>query len=184
MTRAATARQKAVEQGIDCILRTQIRVNGQLTVWCAQHDEVTLAPAPARTYEKISLSGSESVGLVRFLMGSERPTPAVSEAIRAAVAWFEQARLSGIKQIEQPAPAQPRGYDKVVVNDPAAPPLWARFYEIGNNRPLFCGRDGVVKYSLAEIEYERRTGYGWYTNAPAELLAKDFPAWQKKQVAR
>ena len=47
-------------------------VNGRRTVWCAQHDETTLRPAGARTYEHASLSGYESVGIVRFLMGIER----------------------------------------------------------------------------------------------------------------
>jgi hypothetical protein len=59
---------RAVEKGIECILKTQVIVNGRRTVWCAQHDEVTLAPAPARKYELVSLSGGESVGIVRFLM--------------------------------------------------------------------------------------------------------------------
>ena len=58
----------AVEKGIECILKTQVIVNGRRTVWCAQHDEVTLAPAPARKFEVVSLSGGESVGIVRFLM--------------------------------------------------------------------------------------------------------------------
>ena len=48
-----------------------------------------------------------------------------------------------------------------MVEDPNAPPLWARFYEIGTNRPIYSGRDGVIKYRLAEIEIERRTGYSW-----------------------
>ncbi|MBL8167131.1 MAG: pectate lyase [Acidobacteria bacterium] len=172
--------ERAVQKGIDCILKTQVTVNGVLTVWCAQHDEVTLQPAPARAYEKISLSGSESVGLVRFLMSVENPSPQIRAAIQAAVAWFEQTKLTGLKVIEKPDAASPKGYDKVVVKDASAGPLWARFYEIGTNRPIFCGRDGVIKYSLAEIEYERRTGYRWYVNAPTTLLAKDFPAWKKK----
>lgn len=172
--------ERAVQKGIDCILKTQVTVNGVLTVWCAQHDEVTLQPAPARAYEKISLSGSESVGLVRFLMSVENPSPQIRAAIQAAVAWFEQTKLTGLKVIEKPDAASSKGYDKVVVKDASAGPLWARFYEIGTNRPIFCGRDGVIKYSLAEIEYERRTGYRWYVNAPTTLLAKDFPAWKKK----
>ena len=73
-----------------------------------------------------------------------------------------------------------KGYDKVVVRDPTAPATWARFYQIGTNRPIFCGRDGVIKYSLAEIEHERRTGYSWYGSSPRDLLRKDYPAWQKK----
>src|SRR4030095_4955126 len=146
---------------------------------CAQHDEVTLLPAPARSYEKISLSGSESVGLTRFLMGIDRPEPPVIEAVQSAVAWFARVKLMGIRLVNKPEASLPKGYDLVVVPDAQAEPLWARFYEIGTNRPIFCGRDGVIKSSLAEIEYERRTGYNWYTTAPAELLARDYPNWQK-----
>ena len=58
----------AVEQGVACILRTQVRQGGQLTGWCAQHDEKTLLPAWARKFEPPSLSGNESVGLVAFLL--------------------------------------------------------------------------------------------------------------------
>ncbi|HEX5603439.1 MAG TPA: pectate lyase, partial [Pyrinomonadaceae bacterium] len=143
----------AVEKGIECILKTQVVVNGKRTVWCAQHDEVTLAPAAARTYEVVSLSGGESVGIVQFLMSIKNPSLEVVESIESAIAWFEQSQLRG--------------------------PIWARFYEIGTNRPIFVGRDGVVKYSIAEIEYERQTGYKWYVDAPAKLIQKDYPAWKK-----
>ena len=68
----------------------------------------------------------------------------------------------------------------MVVPDPAAPPLWARFYEIGTNRPIFSGRDSVVRYQLSEIEYERRNGYRWYVDRPAKLLAEDYPKWNAK----
>ena len=42
-----------------------------------------------------------------------------------------------------------------------ARPIWARHYEIGTNRPIFAGRDGIKKYSLAEIDRDRRTGSVW-----------------------
>jgi PelA/Pel-15E family pectate lyase len=188
--------EKAIERGIECILKCQIVVDNRLTAWCAQHDEVTFEPTPARSYEKVSLSGSESVNIARFLMGIERPDRRVIESIRSAVAWFETAKLTGIKQIEIKDATLPKGFDRVIVTDspapvpstgrepsrsgPSARPLWARFYEIGSNRPIFCGRDGIIKYSLAEIEHERRIGYNWYTSAAAELLAKDYPAWEKR----
>ena len=41
-----TACQKAFDHGIECILKCQIRVNGKLTVWCAQHDEIDYSPRP------------------------------------------------------------------------------------------------------------------------------------------
>lgn len=50
----------AFDKAVECILNTQVKQNGKLTVWCAQHDEHTLAPAKARAYELPSLSGAES----------------------------------------------------------------------------------------------------------------------------
>jgi PelA/Pel-15E family pectate lyase len=172
--------EAAVAKGIEIILKTQIVVNGKRTVWCAQHDEVTLAPVPARSYEHASLSGSESVGLARFLMGVERPDGRIVEAVESAIAWFKESKLTGIKVIEKQDSSFPNGFDRIVVEDANAGPLWARFYDINTGRPIFSGRDSVIKYSLAEIEHERRTGYNWYTRAPAELLEKDYPAWHEK----
>ncbi len=167
---------KAVEKGIECILKAQIVVRGKRTVWCAQHDEVTLVPAPARAYEHVSLSGQESTGIVEFLMGIEHPDPRVIKAIESAVAWFKSAQVKGVRWVETTGTP----VDHVVVADQNAPPLWARFYEIDTNRPIFSGRDSVIKYSVAEIESERRNGYRWYTDAPAKLLNRDYPAWLKK----
>jgi PelA/Pel-15E family pectate lyase len=177
----ARARQ-AVARGIECILKTQITENGKLTVWCAQHDEKTLAPAKARAYEHPSLSGSESVGIVEFLMGIERPSPEVVRSIEGAVAWLRANQITGIRIVQKPAPGTPKGYDNTVVQDPAAPPLWARFYELDTNRPIFSGRDSVIRYSLAEIEYERRNGYRWYVDRPARLLDKEYPEWAAKRA--
>jgi PelA/Pel-15E family pectate lyase len=174
--------ESAVQKGIDAILKTQVVVNGQKTVWCAQYDEVTLQPAPARTYELVSLSGYESVGVVRFLMSIEDPPPVVRDAIEGAIKWFEATKLSGIRVVERPAPRQARGYDRVVVKDPQAQPLWARFYTIGSNEPIFVGRDGVIKATLAGIEAERRNGYRWYVPEPNELLERDYPNWKQRIV--
>ncbi|MDQ3687655.1 MAG: pectate lyase [Acidobacteriota bacterium] len=176
-------RRKAVEsvgKGIDCILKTQIVVDGMLTVWCAQHDEKTLAPTSARAFEKVSLSGVESVGITRFLMSVDQPSPQVIAAVQAAIAWFEKVKLTGLKWVEKTDASKPGGFDRIIVQDSRAAPLWARFYEIGTNRPIFAGRDGVIKYNVTEIEHERRTGYQWYSSAPARLLDKDYPSWRKK----
>lgn len=178
-----TAAQAAFERGLQCILKCQIKVDGKLTAWCAQHDEVDYAPRPARSYELVSLSGHESVGIVRLLMSIEKPSPEIRRAVEGAVAWFDAVQIKGIKVVEQKDPQAPKGKDRVVVNDASAPPLWARFYEIGSNRPMFCDRDGVVKYRLADIGHERRNGYAWYGDWPRSLLEKDYPAWKKRQAA-
>jgi PelA/Pel-15E family pectate lyase len=170
----------AVERGIACILRCQIEVNGAKTVWCAQHDEITFEPVPARAYEHESLSGSESVGIVRFLMRLDHPSLEVIDAVKSAVTWFERSRITGIRVEAIPAPQLPHGFDKRVVQDPKAGPLWARFYEIDTNRPIFGGRDTRIHYTLAEVEPERRAGYRWYTDRPLRLIEQDYPAWARR----
>jgi PelA/Pel-15E family pectate lyase len=134
----------------------------------------------ARSYELPSLSGCESVPVVQFLMGIEAPPPAVVEAIEGAAAWFEEAKLTGIRKEWVEDPALERGGDKVIVEDPDAPPIWARFYEIGTNKPIYCSRDGIPRESLMDISYERRTGYTWLGFWPRDLLEMDYPAWKKR----
>mgnify|MGYP003591768361 CR=1 FL=1 len=168
----------AFAAGIRCILASQVVVDGRRTAWCAQHDEVTLEPRPARRFEPVSLSGSESVGVVELLMRVEDPAPDVVAAVDAAVAWFSAVTIRGLRVERRTAPDG--AADAAVVQDPDAPPLWARFYEIGTNRPIFAGRDAVVRDRLDEIERERRVGYAWYVDRPARLLEKEYPAWKAK----
>jgi PelA/Pel-15E family pectate lyase len=171
---------RAVAKGIQCILKCQIEVAGRKTAWCAQHDEKTLAPRKARSYELASISGAESVGIVRFLMQIEKPSDEVVRAIEDAVAWFERSKLTGIKVVRVRDAAKPKGYDRVVVEDPRAPPLWARFYDIKTNQPIFCSRDGIPRQKLADISYERRNGYSWLGSYAKGLLEQDLPAWKRR----
>lgn len=167
----------AFDRGIDCIVRCQVRIDDRLTVWCAQHDAVDWQPRPARTFELASLSGSESTRIVRLLMSLDRPSPAVVTAIDAAVVWFDHATLTGIRQDYQPDPQAPKGENKIIVADPAAPPLWARFYDLATEKPIFVDRDGVPRAQLADIGYERRNGYAWLGTWPQKLLDDEYPAW-------
>jgi pectinesterase len=173
---------RAVEKGVDCILKTQVRVNGKLTAWCAQHDLNTFAPVKARSFELVSLSGNESVGIVEFLMKIEKPSPAVRSAIAAAVDWFRASRIQGYTYGDVSAPDLPKGRDRTLQADPNSV-VWARFYDIESNRPFFSGRDGVKRWNVSEIEHERRIGYGWYGTWPATLLEKEYPEWAAKYAA-
>ncbi len=162
----------AWERGLVCILRAQIVVNGRKTVWCAQHDPDTLEPRGARSYEHPSLSGAESAGILTFLMDQQNPSAEIADAVHAGAAWYAASALSGIR-------VERTGGDTIVVEEPDALPTWGRFYEIGSNRPIFSGRDGVIKYSIAEIERERRGGYAWY-GGWGRRVADRYAVWSDR----
>lgn len=172
----------AVERGIGCILRTQYRQRGTLTAWCAQHDAKTLLPTKARAFELASLSGMETVGILRFLMEVEQPSPDIQQSISAAVAWLEKVKITGYDVRDVPDTNQPRGFDRVMVPEAGAT-IWARFYDLDTNQPIYVGRDGQKHAQLADIEVERRTGYAYLGTWPARLLAREYPAWQKRVSA-
>lgn len=161
----------AFDKGIRCIVQCQVKVHGKPTVWCAQHDEKTLEPRGGRTFEPVSLSGSESAGILLLLMSLDRPDPEVVKAIEAGVDWFEGAKLTGIKLDRSSG-------DLKVVNDAGASPLWPRFVEIETGRAIFASRDGVVKYDIAEIDAERRNGYAWYGPWGAKVAAR-YTQWKR-----
>ena len=172
------------KKSLDCILKTQIKDNGELTAWCQQHDAKTLLPTWARAFEPPSICNGESVGVVDFLMNIDHPDQQVINAVQSAVRWFNQSKILNtkvetIQAEDMQTPFRTSKTDKVVVADSAAPPIWTRFYELKTHRPLFCNRDSKVVYSLAEVERERRDGYSWYTYAPQKILNK-YPKWQKK----
>jgi pectinesterase len=169
--------RKAFDKGVECILKTQIQVNHHPTVWCAQHNEKTLAPANARAYELASFSGAESVGIALLLMDIDHPSKEIVAAVNGAEKWFEAHELKGIKIGSETDQKGQR--NRVVIEDKNASPIWARFYDLTTEKPFFCSRDGIKKNTLAEISYERRNGYSWYTDAPEKVLAR-FPEWQKK----
>jgi pectinesterase len=171
--------KSAYKKGISCILKTQIQVNGKLTVWCAQHDERTLLPAKARTYELPSFSGGESCGIIKFLMEIPEPSPAIIKSVQGAVEWLDSHRLKNTRWDFFTNSEGKR--DRRIVQDPKAGDLWARFYDLETGQPFVCDRDGIKKKTIEEIGYERRTGYSWYTDAPKEVIDL-YPAWKEKWV--
>ncbi len=165
------AAQRSFERGIQCILKSQIRVKGCLTAWCAQHDEINYQPRGGRSYELPSISGAESAGILELLMNLERPTPEIVRAVHAGAAWFASAKITGIRIVKTDG-------DKRAVRDPAAPPLWARFYDLEDGRPIFSDRDGVKKYDFNELGNERRNGYAWYGDWGLRV-EKRYAVWSK-----
>lgn len=167
----------AFDKGVQCILATQVVQDGKPTVWCAQHDFETLAPAKARAYELPSLSGQESDNIVLLLMDIPNPSPEIIAAIENAIAWFEKSKIEGIRLEYYRNDEGKRDYRVMACEK--CPVLWARFYELDTNRPFFCDRDGIKKYDVSQIGHERRTGYSWYNNDGRYVLAR-YKMWKRE----
>jgi PelA/Pel-15E family pectate lyase len=167
---SARARAGAdVAKGIECILATQIGPPGRRTVWAQQHDALSLQPVAGRNYEPAAQCGSESAALILFLMRLPQPTPAVVDAVHAAAAWFRKAAIYG--------KAYERGADgRRLTSAPGAGPIWARFSEIGTDRPVFGDRDKTIHDDVNELSAERRNGYSWYNASPQEALDR-YAQW-------
>ncbi|MGF2410815.1 MAG: pectate lyase [Ferruginibacter sp.] len=171
----------AIKKAIDCVLKTQVIQNGKLTVWCAQYNAKTLVPEMARKFELASLSGSESVAIVRFLMRQPNPSKEIIAAVTSAVEWFKKVKITGYAVKDVPAPQEASGKDRVLVKDSNSV-IWARFYNLDTNEPIFVGRDSQPKKTLAEIENERRVGYAYYVTNPAKLINEEYPKWAAEKV--
>jgi PelA/Pel-15E family pectate lyase len=160
-----TRASAAVALGVEFIVASQVVVGGTRTAWGQQHDPLTGAPVPARSYEPKSLSGKESAAITDFLLRLPAPSPAVVEAAHAAAEWFRAVAINGFH------------YDATLGLRHAddAPPIWARMYEIGTNRPIFSNRDGVTLYDWNQLT-DRREGYAWYGIEPRNVLRR-YDRW-------
>ena len=167
----------AAARGIDSLLALQVKIDGQPTIWAAQYDEATLRPAKARAYELPSLAVAESVGVLRLLMRQPQPDARTVAAIESAAHWLQAHRLHDLALERVQAPAEDTGKDVLVVARPGAS-LWARFYDLEQQHPLFVDRDSQP-VAFAQLPNERRTGYSWYGTWPEKLLSQELPRWRK-----
>ena len=176
--------EHAFNKGIDCILKMQINDVGKPTVWCQQHNEITLEPIWARKFEPPSITNGESCKIILLLMSIQSPSPEVIQAIENAIVWLNESKIYNTRVKTVDATPTQFAYhfsnkDKVVIIDSTAPPIWTRYYELKTHRPIFCNRDSKIVYTLAEVERERRTGYGWYTYEPQKIL-NEYVKWKIK----
>ena len=146
----------ALERSNDCLLRLQIKS----TVWCAQNEPLSLAPAHARLFEPASLSGGESVEVVRQLMSLPK-TPEREKAIESALAWFAKAKTF---------PPEKDGES----------PRWGRFYDLKSQQPIFIGKTDGRTYATYEAMREKNPGgYDYLVTKPADLIGKWAARWRE-----
>ena len=109
-----------------------------------------------------------------FLMSLPKPSAEVVTAVHAAADWFKKTRLEHVSYNR--ADANPR-----LVENSEAGPLWARYYEIGTDRPIFGEREKTIHDQVEEISLERRRGYGWFRDSGSQAL-EVYAKWSKEHA--
>jgi len=132
------------------------------TVWCQQHDPLTLEPASARNYEMPSKCGAESAVIMTFLMDLPNPDSRTVAAVHAAADWFKKLKSVDV--------VWDMGSDdgRKLSPKPGGGPLWARYYDLKTDRPIFGDRDKTIHDDVSEISKERRNGYSWFQRQTAK----------------
>lgn len=148
--------EAALPKAIDYILKSQIRLDGKLTVWCAQHNMQTYAPENAREFELASMSGQESALIVAFLM-SQPQTPEIAAAIKGALDWYNDPKV----YVANTLYVRPKSKSDNPYQNAPGRRMWYRFYDLKTNKGFFCDRDGIPLDDIQKLGEERYTGYVW-----------------------
>ncbi len=126
---------EAAKRGGDFIIMAQLPE--PQPVWAQQYD-FDMKPAWARKFEPPAACSAESAGVIRtlvelFLVTGEKR---YLEPIPRAIGWFQRSQI--------------------------APNLWARFYELGTNRPLYFTKDYRLVYTDDDLptHYSFKGSYG------------------------
>jgi len=182
---------KARNMGIECILRTQLKTlgapekgvpGGELTIWCQQHDPVTLAPTQGRAYELPVLTAIESATTVEYLMHLPNPGDRVIRAVEAAMAWYRKTAQIGYITI--------RVYDQKMLNGDVRAifytgnprdMIWGRFYERETGiEQMYTCRDGKRRWDFSEVPYTSRHGYQFVGDRPMRLFDQ-YEKWKTRR---
>ena len=165
---------EASARALKCILASQMRIDGKLTIWPQQEDALTLAPVSARNYEPGALAASESADLLTYLMSLPNPSKEVIASVDAGVTWLEAHAIPGYQYTG--GRGTPGG--RHLVAKEGAAPLWARYYSITTQKPIFGDRDKTLHDDVNELSEERRNGYAWYSGGAQQAIDR-YAAWSK-----
>ena len=163
--------RRAFDRGIECILKTQIRQDGKLALWCQQHDRDTLAPCVGRSFELPAVCTYESADIVALLMDVDATRyPAetaarIRESIEGAVAWYKAHAIRGYR-VEDGFRREDGIVTSRLVRVPEAEsnPLWCRYYTLEDNRPFTGRRDGTMNFDFSELERGENMSYKWFSD--------------------
>ncbi|WP_432467423.1 pectate lyase [Agarivorans sp. Z349TD_8] len=175
----ATRAKASMNKGIRFILDNQVVVNGVKTGWCAQYNVDTLACERGRSYELASISGDESVKVIKFLMSIDKPSSEVVDAINSSVAFLKSQSIKDKKLVKTKDDTLEFGRNRIVI-DKQGSTVWPRFINTETLQPLFSNRQGDHLDAYEKVSYERRVKYSWLVTSPGKLIKNNYPKWQAK----
>lgn len=164
----------AVDKALQCILASQVVIDGKRTIWPQQEDPLTLAAVSARNYEPGALAASESADLLEYLMSLPHPSKALIASVQAGVNWLREHEIFGYEYTGGWGSSEGR---RLVAKEGAGP-IWARYYSIPGQKPIFGDRDKTLHDDVNELSLERRNGYAWYSGGEQKTI-DDYAAWAK-----
>ncbi|MEO7495874.1 MAG: pectate lyase [Massilia sp.] len=162
----------ATDRAVAMVLASQVVVSGVRTGWGQQQDAITLAPAGARNYEPAALASHESGSMLLFLMRRPNPSPQLIAAVHAGAAWLKRSALHDVEWTGK----SPEG--RHLAPKLGTHPIWARYYDIASNKPIFGERDHAIHDDVMDLAPGRRNGYGWYVTGPSKVLVA-YAQWAR-----
>jgi len=105
------------------------------------------------------------------------PTPAEIAAMHAACAWFTKVEIFGYRfgsgnfLADRNSPG-----GRKLEAEAGAGPIWARYYQIGTDKPIFGDRDKTIHDDVNDLSLERRNGYSWF-NTEGIAVLNDYKTW-------
>jgi PelA/Pel-15E family pectate lyase len=152
-----SALNSSLNLGMDYILNSQIIVDGELTIWCQQHDPETYEPMTGRPYELLGRSAWESSGVTALLLNWPERTNKIENATRGAVQWFHDNVIIDKSYIYE----TPGYWENGNITDSEGGMLWYRYYNLSDNQFFMAGRDSVKVYQTEDLTREMKTSYTW-----------------------
>jgi AcrR family transcriptional regulator len=162
MPRRPTRKEKQAETR-DCLLRSAARVFARRGFHAASVDEVAEDAGFSKGAVYSNFEGKEELFLAMLDERFERRLAQIREAIAAADAPEEQARLGGL------------GFIREFTSDPEWPPLFMEFWAYAQRNPpvkaRLVKRIRALRGAFAEIYRQRAEDLGVELPIPADQLA-------------
>ncbi|MFT3997500.1 MAG: pectate lyase [Asticcacaulis sp.] len=168
-----TRLSEAEARAIDCFLKSQVRVDGRLTLWAPQYDALTLTPCSARAFEPPALSCTDSAALLIYLMQQPSPSKALKAAVKAGIETLEATMIRDVDFVLVPDIKARR-----LVSSPGRG-MWGRYLDLRTLKPIFGTRERDIYDALEDIETPGNGpgGYRWYSSSPGKAISA-YARWR------